>query len=824
MNNQLFLLAVSGIKGRKKSNFLLFVILFISLVFTTVTLSITESFQKTNENYRYDTYGEWQAAVFHAQESDRAFWERCGAESIGTERVYGMISDHAAVGTVDEPMIKMGRLAMQEGKFPQNPGEIAMEAGLLSSLGYDYELNQTIRLEICVDSETTEEKTYRLCGVLKHYTALWQHSSYPLVGAVITGEDAEELTHFPDCHYFFTSSENEELLYQTLLNVQEEGGKTESAVVKNMFAYPLLQEDGGSPIYLMLIFASSVIAVICVYLLQLQEQMRSIALFRSIGGTKIQLIKILFYETLCILLPCIVIGVPTGVFALWLLFKFFVKISFAKFYISIPTVKFCAVALLWFAVVFLCRAFLLFFAMRQPLVGRVQMSEKGKRWQKRGQECLTVLLAGIFSAGLLFTILESFPEMDERKRLESMYSYSIAAGDENIGETGQMLFEKVPGVERIVPYGKTTAELTFSGMEHCALADAGRKNREEHQPYMQEKVGKDGNVEKIPFPDGIGVHVTGVSEKQIAEFMDSLPPDFDFQKFISGEQACIVFYTDVNRKILFEGKNYKETGIQSGDQLCLKFYDRESAEETGKYFVEATAPVTMVWQTQKEWIGNPTSAYNVFVSEAFLRKAKKRSVTDIKIHTAANASYLSTDYVVADIAGRYGARMENERERNSAEIAEHTQKLLSLVSAGVCMCLTLLLILWDLITLSAQKNSRSYGILQALGMSKRSMRKSILGKGSVCGIFAVLFAGITVCFYQIFELVENQKYALRIYGETENLGAMIVSRWDYYRLHGFHEGMLLIFAAGTVLLFMLLFYIGNRRLWKMSPIEKLKIR
>lgn len=158
MNNQLFLLAVSGIKGRKKSNFLLFVILFISLVFTTVTLSITESFQKTNENYRYDTYGEWQAAVFHAQESDRAFWERCGAESIGTERVYGMISDHAAVGTVDEPMIKMGRLAMQEGKFPQNPGEIAMEAGLLSSLGYDYELNQTIRLEICVDSETTEEK------------------------------------------------------------------------------------------------------------------------------------------------------------------------------------------------------------------------------------------------------------------------------------------------------------------------------------------------------------------------------------------------------------------------------------------------------------------------------------------------------------------------------------------------------------------------------------------------------------------------------------------------------------------------------------------
>ena len=117
--------------------------------------------------------------------------------------------------------------------------------------------------------------------------------------------------------------------------------------------------------------------------MQMQEQLRSIALFRSIGGTKKQLIGLLFYETICMVVPCICLGTIIGSVGLWGIFKVFINVSFTDLRISIPIFGFLIVTLLWLGAIFFCRLLVLYLAMKQSLTGKITMSGKmGKRLQR----------------------------------------------------------------------------------------------------------------------------------------------------------------------------------------------------------------------------------------------------------------------------------------------------------------------------------------------------------------------------------------------------------------------------------------------------------
>ncbi len=62
MSEKLYKLAYQGIKRRKGDSILTFIILSFTVAFTVITLCLTGSISKTNEEYRLDTYGEWYVA------------------------------------------------------------------------------------------------------------------------------------------------------------------------------------------------------------------------------------------------------------------------------------------------------------------------------------------------------------------------------------------------------------------------------------------------------------------------------------------------------------------------------------------------------------------------------------------------------------------------------------------------------------------------------------------------------------------------------------------------------------------------------------------
>lgn len=214
MHNYLCDIALKGLEGKKGSSLYLFLVCFLSVAFAVVNVSITGSLNKTREELRYDTYGEWDAAIYSPEPLSVSKDEHI--QDCGTAQVYGKLLDGGetvltGIGTLDESLLAIGHLAVQSGKFPTEDNEIAIEADILSSLGYDYELGQTLTLRILNREEEVVDRKYTLCGVLREYTDLWSTGTekVTLAGACVTADAAKEIGEV--CSYqYFLSAEGEE--------------------------------------------------------------------------------------------------------------------------------------------------------------------------------------------------------------------------------------------------------------------------------------------------------------------------------------------------------------------------------------------------------------------------------------------------------------------------------------------------------------------------------------------------------------------------------------------------------------------------------------
>lgn len=126
------------------------VILAISFAFAVITLSVSGSMIKTNDVFRKTTYGEWQLILPGINSKLKgAAANSDWLDELGVMNVYGTIGEDG-IGTVDETLKKLGHITVNEGRFPESDGEIAMEADLLSKLGIDYTLGQDVTLSISI--------------------------------------------------------------------------------------------------------------------------------------------------------------------------------------------------------------------------------------------------------------------------------------------------------------------------------------------------------------------------------------------------------------------------------------------------------------------------------------------------------------------------------------------------------------------------------------------------------------------------------------------------------------------------------------------------
>ena len=735
-------LAFQGIMRKKRSSILIFLVLLLSFAFAIASVSLVGSISKTNEEFRLNTYGEWYLAIPDGIKEDATWLQKqAWAQQTGISHGYGYVqteTGRTGIGTVDENFKTIGRLRLNSGHWPETDNEIVMEEDTLGLLGYDYTLGQEITIPVdvpCGEKHIHFSETFILCGIIGEYTDLWvlnpNSEGRLLNGAIVTENCADQLLKTAQAslpqeyieqgfepnppipqYYVCVLSEQQEQAKEAMdgyLAASREKGDRRSCV--NSLVYQGIAVAEYDTFYAYVIAVVAMLAVLCVYIIQLPAETKSFATLRSLGITRGQMGMLLLTESLLLCIPALVLGIPASIGVTRLAMRFLVYAGSVAIQVAIPWNAVYSIALLWLAVVMISRLLVYLVTLCTPLTGRMQMQQKKVIRANAFRSILIVILLILFCFVTIFTSMEVLSPNDNRKAWGSYPAYTIRA-DGTISQTKVDLLKQIPGVSKVEGFGELWVNLSYPGIE-------------EREVYLY-----------------------AVNEEQWEE---TFCFGEDREAFHNGELVLILFpdetvplHPDVDRNFV-----YPE------DDITLKLYDGN-----GICIMESKptpAKVRLAYEyTPNKMVAGVHEPYTVVCSEVYLKELldsmepgtrwDKRYVAGeafgygrVYAYVEQTADDLSTDIGVAELCKKLDIRLENRREQFWANMQQNTQQVLLLCGSGICISIMILLILVSTISLETERERRSFTILQRLGMSPWQRNRRILGKAfgrSFCGIAA----------------------------------------------------------------------------------------
>lgn len=781
MQKELWKLAVSGMKKRKRNSLLLFGVLVIAFSFSIVGLSLVESMNVSNREYRYDNYGTWHTAVFQGKEEDASAYRKEKGVKFGILTSCGNLKTGAGVGTADDELLRMGRIGLQQGRFPKEAGEAAMEANVLSRLGYSYELGQDITLQVFMEAEETEglseetvmtEMTFTLCGVIRSYSNLWQSDGHTLPGVFVTEqaekqmmEDAAEASERElkekESMYFFKTAGEQEETAEAIRSIEEELNRRDGGsrkLVNNTHAYQETETEVYPFLYLGIIFVTSGIAVVCIYSARIKKQIQQIALFRSIGITKKQLRLMIFYETICLALPAIVVGFFCGCAETWLALRFLSGMN-EKIIIKVP---YQALGVLFFLLILeivIVRTFVLQIALRQPLTGKMSLNGRKIRRNRRLHQILYAGLSVVICTVSFFTVFQAIQVYEIKKSRQRMPDYrfhSFSWEDNKTSEQDLREVQEIPGIRELHGWGNIQVNIKFPDMETCEL----NKELKSNTTFLTDQ-----------DEEGITCSLYGIREADWDYYLDFEELSIDREAFRKGEESIVLFSVNTYGEVAVNGKTYEDVGIAKGDTVQCDIYGTPLKKDSaGNVYPGDMAEKMFTFQTKvgevekivDQDLTNPlqffvTAPYTILCSSDALagileeipegnfvhpyETGKEFGYSQGEMYASENAGFLSTDVIVADIFGENHVPVESVREENAVIRQELQNKLILYTAGGGTVILIAFLMLWNMLALAAEDEKRKTGILMAIGLSERQIQKRILTEALVLGAVSAL-AGI----------------------------------------------------------------------------------
>ena len=130
------------------------------------------------------------------------------------------------------------------------------------------------------------------------------------------------------------------------------------------------------------------------------------------------------------------------------------------------------------------------------------------------------------------------------------------------------------------------------------------------------------------------------------------------------------------------------------------------------------------------------------------------------VYTDTNAENLATDTAMSNILkltkdpsitiqNIYYYRLNSQREINYANAEVYQQSIIMIIVSGVCIAIVVLLILVSTLRLETESEKKRYGILQAIGMSKRQRNLELIRKSLVRSVVSVVVAVISYLGYYL---------------------------------------------------------------------------
>lgn len=794
----IFSLAFEGIKRRKRQSFLIFFVLLISFTFAIILLSYTSSVAETNSQLRLDTYGYWYGAITDGVDSDFEYLERSDfVDDVGTSVNYGSASvmvgglsqGSLKIGTADENLADMG-INLESGHMPNSSDEIAIEAASLNEVGYGASTGSSITLQWTFKNDSsyaTVQRTFNVVGVISEYTGLWDIDA-TLNTAIITEEaltdiiaEAEaslgEITSLsPETTYFFTVKSGMESDVETDVNKYLYNTREDSTIRRVTINSVVEMENEAAQtnmVYLALILAITILAVVMIYILQMQVEVKRIVRFRSIGGSKWQLRFLILVETLILAIPAVIFGILLGFLGIKILLSISVYTDSVDVAVSIPWSYLGMALAFWLVGILLVRMITFQVALATPLSGRMGMQKSKAKLVGGFRRALIMLMATLLCVSAVFTTVNLAEPVSEYTYWTSLWSYYISEVDGTNTHTDYQIPDLSEYEEDLLSIEGVT---DFVGInDFYALITSGESTESAVVITMdwddiQNYVDTTG-VDKEAYENGESVIVQIVSDDTSITENSDITISVDYNHFDSYVDASAGDPVLDEKSLLSSGLvsvNVNTASVQllKSDEALVSLlqYDRSGrySIENYTYYVICSLPVlqnivNQIPEGTRWWIecerflwGQQEVGYN----QGFV--FTNMNAEDLGVDTTLS-KYISqivytttTGYNV--VSGAY-FKTYNFREINYANAQVYRQSLIMTIVSGVCISLVVLIILVSTLRLETDSEKRRYGILQAIGMSKWQRNLELARRAIVRSIISVIVAMVSyLCYYLLMNI------------------------------------------------------------------------
>lgn len=305
--------------GMRHTNLGVALLLFMAFFLGLSMVVYQDSYQKMLEEQRKSIYGAWHIAVYDTDaEVCQFIGENATIDKVGCMNIVGNVKDMetALVGCADDTLLDIGNIELLSGNLPKEENEIAIEASYLEQMGYSYEVGQDITLTVLQEDEQGDcvEETYhfKLCGVVKNYSAYWKGTEKGIASFLISSAfgDGQENTTL----HVFAKMQDEFAEEANSISVL---CRNKGYFLINDFTYSQYSQqdtqDFDNMFYQMIVALVGFLFVIILINADIRTKSNSYVIIRILGGTKGQVIKIYLREKYKIIAVSSIIGTICGI-------------------------------------------------------------------------------------------------------------------------------------------------------------------------------------------------------------------------------------------------------------------------------------------------------------------------------------------------------------------------------------------------------------------------------------------------------------------------------------------------------------------------------
>lgn len=320
-------LALGNLKQRKKQYTIMIIGIILAMVFSSSIIFLASSIYSSNVELRNERIG--KQSVIWTRVTENHIENAQNSKVLGKAgyaHILGILNstndeyyDSVCVGWLDDTAEELANPQLIEGKMPSEENEIAVEKMSLSKLGVDAKLGDYITLNLKTQNgnetlENSHQVTYKLVGILKNKATYISFTSGVNMDGVPSAfvckntqvelGGREGLTCYARLYDNKENSAGFKKLDDYLLSIEYTTTANPIATFSNNAIYHTNDNDSYDMVY-QIVFLIIIVAVLmlasCLIIINafnanLNERKRQIGLFRAIGATKRQIVKIFARE------------------------------------------------------------------------------------------------------------------------------------------------------------------------------------------------------------------------------------------------------------------------------------------------------------------------------------------------------------------------------------------------------------------------------------------------------------------------------------------------------------------------------------------------